>query len=190
MKKIKSVKFNSYILTKEFYKWELEDRISFSEEFIRDNEHLFEIEYENENFKMEIPELSVLRRGYFVSSSDGYYICQDYNSGEHLFGIYKTGNWYATREQAAKELSFRKTKMFVNKLIEWCDAQSGIVKSCKIEYVNEGNYFHCSYYNNSYYNQIIFNSSGSANLFIKQIDLPENETHRSNLIQILKSGRL
>ena len=57
MEKIKSVKFNSYILTKEFHKWEFENRISFSEEFIRDNEHIFQIEYEDENFEMKIPEL-------------------------------------------------------------------------------------------------------------------------------------
>lgn len=162
------------------------------------NKTISDIEYENENFEMEIPDLSVLRGGYYVSSLDGYYTCQYTHSDERLFGCYKTGNWFATEKQAAKELELRKTKMFVNKLIEWCDETSMIgynevyVKNSSRYgiYCYDGIIKSCCLSNCNYDFRICLKSYESAGLFIKQISLPKNETHRSNLIQILKSGKL
>lgn len=156
-----------------------------------------QIKHEDENFEMEIPSLGVLKSGYYVSSLDDYYTCQNCDS-EHLLGCYKIGNWFATEKQAAKELELRKTKMFVNKLIEWSDETSMI--GYNETYIKNSSRYGIYYYdsiirsyclhNCNYDFRIYLKSYESANLFIKQINLPKNETHRDNLIKILKSGKL
>ena len=80
----------------------------------------------------------------------------------------------------------------LNKLADWCDGQSE--KSSNVLYtglyINEKDELKKSSYMFTIYYGLKFNSQKSANLFITELNKPENSDYKNYFINLLKKTRL
>lgn len=76
----------------------------------------FQVKFEDESFGVKVPDIKILRQGYFITIDGEVVGIYEVFTHELIIDIYLLGNWFATKQEAEAEAKRRKIRFALNKL--------------------------------------------------------------------------
>lgn len=172
---------------------------SYSEEKILANAgtegtQTFQVEFEDENFGIEVPNVLILKEGYCITAFN-YGICANKYLDDDLEKAYLSGNWFATKQEAEAEAKRREIKFALNKLRDEANekffyqgTRDATVPILTKEYGSKELKI-VPYMNIHYMNCIFdFNNYDSYNYFMDNLN--QSPELKAGLIELLERGEL